>query len=308
MKNNSIWSGVMALGFEAVPFQGQPIVWSDRHVTSKSHAGFYHWHQCCELLIVFGGSGIVVMNNQTYEIRRGMLFVFQPFEIHKVYAKITDECAYERTVVHLNHTVIDQYLSEFPRRREWFDLLCNANNHERAFDFSGYWELFLQLIGDYERIAHTDRGASQEEITVFILRLLSAMEKLITPSNGTVELSRRKEEYSETIMNWVETHYMESDILNKLASELHLTRSYVSRLFKKETGSNLSEYLTAKRIKIAAHLLETTLLSVETISNRVGFQNVSHFISSFKKTYRNTPLKYRLKTRNTTDQAAHSET
>ncbi|QOS79230.1 helix-turn-helix domain-containing protein [Paenibacillus sp. JNUCC31] len=298
----------MALGFEAVPFHGQPVVWTDRHVTSKPNIEFYHWHQCCELLIVFGGTGIVVMNNQTYDIRRGMLFVFQPFEIHKVYAKITDDCVYERAVIHLNHTVIDQYLSGFPRRREWFDRLCYANDRERAFDFGDHWQLFVQCVEDYERIAHTDRGASQEEITVFMLRLLSAMEKLVSPADTVSPLPRRKEEYSEMMMHWVETHYMESDVLNKLANELHLTRSYVSRLFKKETGSNLSEYLIAKRIKVAAHLLETTSLSVETISNRVGFQNVSHFISSFKKTHCNTPLKYRLNTKQDNHEiVAHQE-
>ncbi|QOS79371.1 helix-turn-helix transcriptional regulator [Paenibacillus sp. JNUCC31] len=96
-------------------------------------------------------------------------------------------------------------------------------------------------------------------------------------------------------MNWIEENYMESDILNNLADDLHLTRSYVSRVFKKETGSNLSEYLVAKRIQVAAHLLESTSIQVDSIAHQVGFQNVSHFISRFKKTYRLTPLQYRLK-------------
>ncbi|WP_025684883.1 helix-turn-helix domain-containing protein [Paenibacillus maysiensis] len=287
----------MALGFEPVPFQGLPIVWSDCHVSSKPNSGFYHWHQCCEILVIYNGNGTVVMNNQTHQIKKGMLFVFQPFEIHKVYAKISEHCPYKRTVIHLNHLYIDQYLSSFPHRRELFDRLCYSSVIERAFDLGNDLDFFTTFVDDYERIAHTDRGSSQEEITIFMLRFLSAMEKFI-PSSGTKPLlTWRKEEYSEIIMNWIETHYMESDILNKLANELHLTRSYVSRLFKKETGSNLTEYLTAKRVKVAAHLLETTSFPVETIGNKVGFQNISHFISCFKKTYQVTPLQYRLNTK-----------
>ncbi|MNW27857.1 Bifunctional transcriptional activator/DNA repair enzyme AdaA [compost metagenome] len=287
----------MSLGFESVAFHGSPIVWTDRHVTRTPNISFYHWHQCCELLIVYNGDGIVVMNNQTYQIRKGMLFVFQPFEIHKVYAKITEDCAYERAVIHLNHPYIEQYLNDFPRRRELFDRLCYASDIERAFDLGEDLEQFTLCMADYEQLAHTDRGASQEEITIFMLRLLTAMEKLVPLSEAKPSLGRRPEEYSESIMNWIEAHYMESDILNKLAHELHLTRSYVSRLFKKETGSNLSEYLAAKRIKVAAHLLETTSQPVEAIANQVGFQNVSHFIACFKRTYRLTPLKFRMKTK-----------
>lgn len=287
----------MSLGFEAIAFRGSPIVWTDRHITSTPHAGFYHWHQCCEILLVCEGSGIVVMNNQTHPIKKGMLFVFQPFEIHKVYAKIAEDNPYERTVIHLNHPYIDQYLHDFPRRRGLFDRLCNSGGVERAIDLGEELEQVAMCMKEYERIARTDRGASREEITVFMLRLLTVMERLLPGSGSKPSASRRKSEYSEAIMGWIETHYMESDILNKLAGELHLTRSYISRLFKNETGSTLSEYLAAKRIKVAAHLLETTSLPVETIAHEVGFQNVSHFISCFKQTYRLTPLKYRGKVR-----------
>ncbi|RAI98331.1 AraC-like DNA-binding protein [Paenibacillus pabuli] len=285
----------MEVGFESVPFQGKPVVWTDRHRTSQSNSSFYHWHQCCEILIVFEGTGTVVMNNKTYSIKKGMLFVFQPFEIHKVFAKVTHECPYERAVIHINHSLMDQYLKEYPRRRAWFDRLCHSSEIERAFDFSREMNLFNYCLEDYGSIAHKEQGDSQEEITVFILQFLSAMARVFPKNQLESTLTRRKKEHSELIMQWLDEHYMESDILNKLADHLHFTRSYVSRLFKKETGSNLSEYLAAKRIKVAAHLLETTFLPVEVISHHVGFQNVSHFISCFKKTYEITPLKYKLK-------------
>ncbi|WP_339233723.1 AraC family transcriptional regulator [Paenibacillus sp. FSL R5-0517] len=285
----------MSAGFDAISFQGSPILWNKRHQTISPGISFYHWHQCCELLLVFGGSGTIIINNQTYPIREGMIFIFQPFEIHKVFARSTDDIPYDRTVVHLNHLHIEPYLRSFPRRHQMLDTLCYSRDMKRAFELGEHFEAVQQCMEDYEQIAHEDRGATQEEITVFMLRLLSVLEKVIPENLYSSPVQWRHEEYSERIMSWIEDNYMENDILNRLANELHLTRSYISRVFKKETGSNLSEYLTAKRIKIAAHLLESTSTPVEIIAHQIGFQNVSHFISCFKKTYRITPLQYRLK-------------
>ncbi|MFE6076616.1 helix-turn-helix domain-containing protein [Paenibacillus sp. NPDC057886] len=285
----------MSAGFDPISFHGSTLIWNNRHQTNQPAISFYHWHQCCELLLVYGGNGTVVLNNQTYPIRKGMLFIFQPFEIHKVFAKATDEHPYDRTVVHVNHLRLEPYLFAFPKRQELFNRLCYSRSMERAFDLGERFEAVRQCMEDYERFAHTDRGATQEEIAIFMLRLLSVMEDILPEKNSSSSAHWRREEYSEKIMSWIEHNYMENDILDKLAEELHLTRSYVSRRFRKETGSTLSEYLIAKRINVAAHLLESTSSSVESIAHQIGFQNVSHFISSFKKTYLLTPLQYRFK-------------
>ncbi|WP_411346641.1 AraC family transcriptional regulator [Paenibacillus sp. WLX1005] len=284
----------MTAGFEAIPFHGQPVVWTNRHTTTTQGPGFYHWHPCCEMLLIFAGEGTVVINNQTYAMQRGMLFFFQPFEIHNVHSRVSEQMPYERAVIHINHVHMEQALDAFPRRQEWFRRLCREHDIQRVFQLGDQLERLSLYVSDYEQAIATGRAITEEELNVFMLRLLGMLnEHLPLPQDRTV--SKRQPLYSEQIMNWIETNYMESDILNRLAQKLHLHRSYVSRIFKKETGSNLSEYLTAKRIKVSAHLLESTTLSVETIGNEVGFHNIPHFISCFKKTYSVTPLQYRLK-------------
>ncbi|MNI97083.1 Arabinose operon regulatory protein [compost metagenome] len=74
---------------------------------------------------------------------------------------------------------------------------------------------------------------------------------------------------------------------------MHLSKSYVSRIFHQETGSRLVDYLTARRIKQACRLLSTTDLPVERIGITVGFPNASYFNQLFKKSLGTTPLKYR---------------
>jgi YesN/AraC family two-component response regulator len=95
-------------------------------------------------------------------------------------------------------------------------------------------------------------------------------------------------------MQWIEEHYMEPFDLGQLSDELHLSKSYVSRVFKRETGSSLTEYLTIRRIRQASQLLQMTNKPIEFIGESVGFGSVSYFIQLFKKMIGTTPHQYRL--------------
>ncbi|MFD2878690.1 helix-turn-helix domain-containing protein [Paenibacillus rhizoplanae] len=63
--------------------------------------------------------------------------------------------------------------------------------------------------------------------------------------------------------------------------------------FHQETGGRLVDYLTARRLKQACRLLETTDLTVERIGRTVGFPNSSYFNQLFKRVLGLSPLQYR---------------
>lgn len=77
------------------------------------------------------------------------------------------------------------------------------------------------------------------------------------------------------------------------AKLLNVNSSYLSALFKKETGVTLTEYVNKKRIKQAAFLLSTTCLQIQTIAERCGIPDVNYFIKIFKKYVGKTPKDYR---------------
>lgn len=116
------------------------------------------------------------------------------------------------------------------------------------------------------------------------MQLLSCIRINSTDANpdSTSNNKLRPLFYSEKIMNWIEAHYKEPFDLEHLSNELHLSKSYISRSFKRETGSSLTEYLTIRRIKEACQLLEMTNKSIELIGESLGFKSVSYFIQLFK--------------------------
>ena len=78
-----------------------------------------------------------------------------------------------------------------------------------------------------------------------------------------------------------------------LAETLNVSNSYLSSLFRKETGQTLTEYINQHRIRHAMHLLETTRLQVQTIAQHCGIVDVQYFSKVFKRIAGMTPKEYR---------------
>lgn len=92
--------------------------------------------------------------------------------------------------------------------------------------------------------------------------------------------------------------YIDADLsgdlsLHTLASIQGISNSYLSALFKKETGQTITDYVNQKRVKRASHLLGTTRLQIQTIAQHCGISDVNYFSKIFKKYTGMTPKEYR---------------
>jgi len=85
------------------------------------------------------------------------------------------------------------------------------------------------------------------------------------------------------IQDIVKRRYGEDLSLVKIAEEVHFTPSYISQIFKQETGTTLIEFITKTRVDKARELLRNTDYLVSEIATMVGFENPHYFSSVFKK-------------------------
>lgn len=81
--------------------------------------------------------------------------------------------------------------------------------------------------------------------------------------------------------------------LSTQAELLNVNSSYLSTLFKKETGMTLTEYVNRRRIEHGIFLLNSTHMQVQTIALYCGFPDVNYFTKTFKKLVGKTPKEYR---------------
>lgn len=77
------------------------------------------------------------------------------------------------------------------------------------------------------------------------------------------------------------------------AKALGVNASYLSTLFKKETGKTLTEYVNGKRIEYAIFLLNSTQLQIQAIAQYCGISDVNYFTRLFKTAVGKTPKEYR---------------
>ncbi len=99
-----------------------------------------------------------------------------------------------------------------------------------------------------------------------------------------------------TIKNYIAQHYREELSLESLASLVYLSPSYLSKLFKRETGENMSTYLQNIRIDAAKTLLLTTTLKTYEVADRVGIPDPVYFSRIFKKIVGVKPKEFRKNT------------
>lgn len=80
-----------------------------------------------------------------------------------------------------------------------------------------------------------------------------------------------------------------------VADAVGVHRDYLSKLFHKETGYSLQQYILHKKCEVSCYLLRNSSISCTEISSFLGFASCSHFIRCFRREYGTTPGMYRTK-------------
>jgi transcriptional regulator GlxA family with amidase domain len=81
--------------------------------------------------------------------------------------------------------------------------------------------------------------------------------------------------------------------VRELAREVHLSPARLQRLFKLETGVDVSEALAERRLQQAAHLLAASDMQIKEIAYVVGYEHHSSFVRAFQRRFALSPRLYR---------------
>lgn len=95
------------------------------------------------------------------------------------------------------------------------------------------------------------------------------------------------------IVNYLKEHYAERVENETLAEHFHFTSAYINRIFKREQGVSVHQYLISLRLGIARELLDTGEYSPSEVSALVGFEDYPHFSKTFKRMMGKSPAQYR---------------
>ena len=97
----------------------------------------------------------------------------------------------------------------------------------------------------------------------------------------------------EAVREYLEANMTKDLDIASVARAAALSPFYLTRIFKAEYGVPPYRYLIRLRINYAAELLRTSMLTVTQICHRVGFNSLSHFITTFRRHVGVSPMQYR---------------
>lgn len=140
-------------------------------------------------------------------------------------------------------------------------------------------------------ILRVDRCVSEEEIH-------SVHRQVVDDFTGRMHSIIKKGLYSKPVLICLDLIYdnLHNKItLNDLADNVGLSAPYLSKLFHREVGVTVSQYISQKRVEAAENLLKFSDYSCIEISNYLCFNSESYFIQVFKSYTKLTPKEYREK-------------
>jgi two-component system response regulator YesN len=185
---------------------------------------------------------------------------------------------------------------------EWFDHMQASGvdySHLAAFYYGYMHMLFGWLNGKQLPLADVfpkREWEAGEQVLRSLPRLrawaqqTSAQAMDYTRSNG-----KDVSQVVEKVQKYMLEHLGEEFSRETLAEQVYLNPAYLSRLFRRETGFSLTDYLVRQRVDKARAELEQTNQRVSDIAADVGYANFSHFSKLFKKMTGLTPQEYRKK-------------
>lgn len=262
-----------------------------------------HSHEFVEFVYVAEGRGRHIYGGKSYTISEGDVFVIEPGREHgyygdeKVYLTVYNilfqPVVFKKEIDALSqfHSFVNFfYVEPFLRGTIDFEYCLTLNPNER-----------MEMIFLLSRLVkeHCEKGLGYRiliktrmlEMLIFLSRCYHHREH--HPMKSSVE----EPELFKQIGEFIELHYNRPLSLEQVSHFCGMSQSTFTARFKQYFGKTFVTYRNEIRINVAKELLTHTEEKILSISQRVGFQDLSFFHKTFKQYVDMSPGVYRKKTK-----------
>jgi AraC-like DNA-binding protein len=259
------------------------VLWSLSARTGESNA--LHAHDLVELICCRGGSGRVEFAHEAIELRAGRTIFIAAGTLHRYVFAPGEEA--ELKLICLNAADLATYLSPMHAA-----ILSGIKSS--VADFAGRPEDLARLDATLTLIPDVFGLNDMQELRVAwgAIGLLLALHARAGDAGRTRAPERHREKILQ-LQSWLDSHLAEPLSLDEAAARCGLSRSLLTREFRRHTGKSLVEYCNTRRVEKAASLLAAGEVRITHVALSCGFANLSHFHHQFKAHYGLPPAAFR---------------
>ncbi len=243
-----------------------------QHTSSRQGLGSYLF------FLIESGQGTLNYDGTSYELSEGdCVFI----DCRKPYSHTTSKKLWKLDWVHFHGTNMENIYLKYLERGGQPVFRADSPKH------------YLDIIDGIYGIASSDDYLRDMKIYEQLTRLLTLlMEESWHPENIPENTAGKKKSLQE-IKAYLETTYTEKITLDDLASRFYINKYYLTRIFKEQYGSTITNYILELRITRAKQLLRFSEMPIEEVGNAVGINDANYFARIFRKIEGTTPHNYR---------------
>ncbi|MCS7033477.1 MAG: AraC family transcriptional regulator [Phycisphaerae bacterium] len=252
---------------------------------------YLHAHSFFEMCFAYGGRGTFRIRDQEHPVERGEMFLATPGLSHEIISSRTQPLGIYFVAFTLLR-VPDHTASEADRP---IDLLLESLGQTRKFVVrpSPLFEHTLELLT--EEVASKPPGYTQAIHGLagkLILDTARAYSEGV-PAEPLPPLERGSKAIVQTAARYLRDNYSRPIEVRDVAAQVHLSERHLSRLFARETGKSILEYLTDLRIEAASQLLLDEAIPIKQVARSVGYPDPHYFTTLFGRKTGTTPGVFR---------------
>ncbi|SHH22511.1 AraC-type DNA-binding protein [Chryseobacterium oranimense] len=256
----------------------------------------YHNHNFYELIVIASGKGTHHLNGVTFTYQKGDVFLLRPSDAHEfsiksktkfIYIKFTDNYIWESL-----HTDKKSELNKVIRLMMEDSSLVYESAIRNKADREHMLQLASILLYEFSNKSLYNKETASDLFSAMITILIRN-----TMNSGGMERVSKEISPAEKILYYINVNAMDADKmkLENLAKEFMLSRNYISIYIKKQTGFSIQQHVMHQKIKAAEKLLKQSNYHINEISDRLGFNDASHFNKIFRSYKNMTPSAFRKK-------------
>ena len=252
-----------------------------------------HVHDFHELVFVFNGKAKHLINDESYDIATGDIFLIKPGIEHSY--QFTKELDLVNLLYFPEKLELNLYdLIQSPGYHAFFEVEPAMRKKHGFKSRLHLGSLSLKYMKDLVKALEHELEAPNEDSLFMSVSYFMQILSYISRSYLKVRLPEHNDVINlSELISYLEKNYMKDFSIAELAAKASMSKITLYRNFKKAFGVSPIEYVLALRLNSAAILLEKTDMNISEIARSSGFNDINYFSKQFKKRFGTSPRQHR---------------